>query len=77
MLDAGGRRSHELYVGIDQQRGIDFGDGSDDQRVGVPNCLAGDVSSRKQGHGPEMRKCFMGKRNIFIDDESHVFLTRG
>ena len=75
VLDARGRRPHELHAGVRQQRGIDVGDGPDDERAGVPKRLAGHGSSREQGHGTEMRKRFPGKRNLFIDHESHVYLT--
>ena len=75
MFDARGRRSHELHGGVRQQRGIDFGDGPDDERVGFPKRLAGHGSSREQGHGAEMRKRVPAKRNLFIDHELHVYLT--
>ncbi len=75
MLDARGCRSHELHVGVCQQRGIHFGDGPDDERVGVTKRLAGHGSSREQGHGAEMRKRFPGKRNILIHYELHEPLT--
>lgn len=75
MLDARGRRPHELHAGVRQQRGVHFGDGPDDERAGVPKRLAGHGSSREQGHRAEMRKRVPSKRNLFIDHESHVYLT--
>ena len=54
MLDARGRRSHELHVRAVQQRRIDSGNGPDDEHAGVPKRLAGHGSSREQGHGAEM-----------------------